>query len=276
MTSAFNKLNNLKQRILAGVLGALIIVGSTLLGEWSYAVVFALICIFSQLEFYKLVGLDGMLPLKSFGTFVGFMIFSLTFLVEHEMVPARSYFLILPFWSMIFLIKLYKKTEKKPFNNIAITFLCIIYVAVPFALLNVLVFYGGSYSYQIIVGCLLILWASDTGAYFAGVQFGKRKLFERVSPKKSWEGSLGGAVLAFAMGFVISRYFVIIENWQWAVITGIIVVAGTYGDLVESLFKRSIAIKDSGSSIPGHGGFLDRFDGLLISTPFITAFLKIF
>ena len=96
------------------------------------------------------------------------------------------------------------------------------------------------------------------------------------NPKKSWEGSMGGAVLAFTMGFVISRYFTIIDPWQWATITGIIVVAGTYGDLVESLFKRSIAIKDSGSSIPGHGGFLDRFDGLLISTPFICAFLKIF
>ena len=257
-------------------MGALIIVGSALFGEWSYGVIFSLICILSQLEFYKLVGLDGMLPLKSFGTLVGFMIFSLTFMVQGGMLSSKYYFLILPFWSVIFLIKLYKKTEKKPFSNIAITFLCIIYVAIPFALLNVLVFHGGSYSYQIIVGCLLILWASDTGAYFAGVRFGKRKLFERVSPKKSWEGSMGGAVLAFSMGFVISRYFTIIDTWQWAVITGIIVVAGTYGDLVESLFKRSIAIKDSGSSIPGHGGFLDRFDGLLISTPFITAFLKIF
>jgi phosphatidate cytidylyltransferase len=122
----------------------------------------------------------------------------------------------------------------------------------------------------------LILWASDTGAYFAGTKFGKTKLFERVSPKKSWEGFLGGAFSAIGVAFIITRYFHVIEDWKWLVIAGIIIIAGTYGDLIESLFKRSIEIKDSGRGLPGHGGFMDRFDGLLLSAPFITAFLKIF
>jgi phosphatidate cytidylyltransferase len=174
------------------------------------------------------------------------------------------------------MIKLYKKFERKPFTNIAFTFLGIFYVAVPFALLNIATFENGFYNFEIIFGCLFILWATDTGAYFAGTFFGKRKLFERISPKKSWEGALGGAVLAFIFALVIARYFDTLEFWQWMGIASIIVVGGIYGDLVESLLKRSIEIKDSGTSLPGHGGFLDRFDGLLISAPFIVAFLEIF
>jgi len=97
-----------------------------------------------------------------------------------------------------------------------------------------------------------------------------------VSPKKSWEGFLGGTILAISVSLLISYYINVLELWQWIGIAVIIAVVGTYGDLVESLFKRSIEIKDSGSSIPGHGGFLDRFDSLLLSLPFIALFLKIF
>ena len=177
---------------------------------------------------------------------------------------------------MIFLIKLYKKRDMKPFTNIGFTFLGIIYVALPFALLIILALRGGGFHPMTITGCLLLLWASDIGAYFAGTKFGRRKLFERVSPKKSWEGALGGAAAAAIIAGVLALYAPELRPWQWYCVGGIIVVTGTYGDLVESLFKRSIAIKDSGSSIPGHGGFLDRFDGLLLAAPFIITFLKLF
>ena len=144
----------------------------------------------------------------------------------------------------------------------------------PLSLLNVTAFITGKYNYELPLGILLILWASDTGAYFAGVNFGKTKLFERVSPKKSWEGSLGGTVLALTMAYGISHFFEVVTVWSWLVITVIIIIAGTYGDLVESMFKRSILIKDSGTTIPGHGGFLDRFDGLLLAVPFIIVYLE--
>jgi phosphatidate cytidylyltransferase len=178
--------------------------------------------------------------------------------------------------SLVFIIKLYKKMERKPFNNIAITILGIFYTAVPFALLNIATYEHKTYNYQIITGCLFILWATDTGAYFAGTLFGKNKLFERISPKKSWEGALGGAILAMIFAYGFSIYFTTLAQWQWLCIGAIIIVGGIYGDLVESLLKRSIEIKDSGNSLPGHGGFLDRFDGLLISAPFIVAFLEFF
>ncbi len=278
MRSRFNinKYSNLVQRAITSLVGAVLILAALIYSDWTYFLIFATILGMSQMEFYKLSGLDGMLPLKSFGTILGLLIFTLTFLVEKEQFPHEYLYLIFPLVSLTFFIKLYKKTDKKPFTGVAYTYLGIFYVAVPISLLNLAVFSVDSvYHYEILVGCLLILWASDTGAYFAGTRFGKTKLFERVSPKKSWEGFLGGAFSALVVAFVLSQYFVVLEDWKWLVIAGIIIIAGTYGDLIESLFKRSIEIKDSGSVLPGHGGFMDRFDGLLLSAPFITAFLKI-
>ena len=276
MISNLSKYNNLTQRIITAFLGAILIVTSIVLSEWAFFAVFFIICLFTQLEFYKLVGLDGMLPLKFWGTFCGLIIYTLIFLIEKQILNENYYFFIFPVSSSIFFVKLYKKTDKKPFTNIAYTFLGIIYVAIPISLLNILAFTRGEYSWQIIIGTLLLHWASDTGAYFAGVRFGKTKLFERVSPKKSWEGSIGGAILACAFAYGLSHYFQDLLLGEWFIIAGLSVIAGTYGDLIESLFKRSIHIKDSGSSIPGHGGFLDRFDGLLLSLPFIVAFLRFF
>ncbi|MDN3668847.1 phosphatidate cytidylyltransferase [Echinicola jeungdonensis] len=279
MKSRFNITNysELGQRIITALIGAAIILGGSIYSEWTYFIIFGAILAVSQLEFYKLCGLDGMVPLKSFGTFLGLLIFSMSFLVEMKHLPDKYYFLVFPLVSLTFFIKLYGKSDKKPFTGIAYTFLGIFYVAVPFALLNMATFsVDGTFHYEVIVGSLFLLWASDSGAYFAGTKFGKTKLFERVSPKKSWEGSLGGAAMAILTAFLLSKYFVVIPQWKWLSIAGIIIIAGTYGDLIESLFKRSIAIKDSGRGLPGHGGFMDRFDGLLLSAPFIAAFLKIF
>ena len=272
-----NNYSNLGQRVITGIIGAGIIVAGSIISPWLYFLIFGLILAFSQMEFYKLSGLDGMVPLKSFGTFLGLSIFTLSFFIGMEHLNEKYYFLIFPLASLVFFIKLYRKSDKKPFTGIAYTFLGLFYVAVPFSLLNVAAFsVDGSFHYEVIIGSLFILWASDSGAYFAGTKFGKTKLFERVSPKKSWEGFLGGAASAFLIAYFLGKNFKSIEEWQWLVIATIIIIAGTYGDLIESLFKRSIEIKDSGKSLPGHGGFMDRFDGLLLSAPFIAAFLKIF
>lgn len=273
---ALSKYPNLRQRLVTGITGSAAIITGVSFGEWTYFAVFLVICFFSLLEFYKLAGIDGMIPQKSIGIISGMSVFILSFFIEQQTLSYRYYYLIFPFISVTYLIKLYKKTEKKPFTNIAFTFLGIFYVAVPIALVNHAVFEGGRYNYQVILGSLLILWASDTGAYFAGTRFGKHKLFERISPKKSWEGFWGGAFLASVMTFVLSLYFTSLTIVDWLVIGLIIIIGGTFGDLVESLLKRSIEIKDSGKSLPGHGGFLDRFDGLLISAPFIAAYLEVF
>jgi phosphatidate cytidylyltransferase len=282
VTEKIKSYSNLVQRIITAVIGAAAVVAGIMFSEWTYFLIFFIITGLTLWEFYKLAGLDGMLPQKSFGTLLGLLIFCLSFFIERGDISYRYYFIFFPLLSCVYMIKLYKKFERKPFTNIAFNFLGIFYVAIPFALLNIATFENRAYDYQIIFGCLFILWASDTGAYFAGTFFGKRKLFERISPKKSWEGFIGGAILAFIFAFSLPYFFhaighpPTIQSSQWMVIGVIIIVGGTFGDLVESLLKRSIEIKDSGTTLPGHGGFLDRFDGLLISAPFIVAFLEIF
>jgi phosphatidate cytidylyltransferase len=276
VTEAIRKYNNLTQRIITGVVGSAVIIACVCYGPWSYFAIFFLICFLSLLEFYALAGFDGMVPQKALGVLCGMIIFSLSFFIEMDIISYRYYFLFFPLISFVYIVKLYKKFERKPFTNIAFTFLGVFYVAIPFALLNIAAFETGDYHFEIIFGCLFILWATDTGAYFAGTFFGKRKLFERISPKKTWEGFIGGAVLALIFTYGMSQFFEYLTMTQWFIIGVIIVIGGTFGDLVESLLKRSIEIKDSGTALPGHGGFLDRFDGLLISAPFIVAYLEIF
>ena len=276
MTRKLNQLSNLNQRIFAAIVGVSIILAGVLYSEWTFWILFLVISVLTQREFYKLLKLDANLPLTFYGTFCGVVLNALTFFIEKDILPFKFYYLIVPLLTTTFFIKLYKKRDSKPFANLGYTFLGIIYVAVPFALINELVLTNNGYEPTLLLGCLFILWGSDTGAYFAGRFLGKRKLFERVSPKKTWEGFFGGAILAMLIAFILTQYFNCVLPWQWYIVAVIISVTGTLGDLVESLFKRSIAIKDSGSLIPGHGGFMDRFDGLLLSMPFIITFLKIF
>ncbi len=276
MTSTLNQFSNLTQRAIAAVVGVAIILGGVLYNEWTFWILFLTISILTQREFYKLLKLDENHPLSFYGVFCGIVLNLLTFFVEKNFLPFKYYYVIVPLLTTTFFIKLYRKKDTKPFANLGYTFLGIIYVAVPFALINEMVLTEIGYAPQLILGCLFILWGNDTGAYFAGRFLGKRKLFERVSPKKTWEGFFGGAITSLIIAFILTKYFNSLLSWQWYGVAVIIFVTGTLGDLVESLFKRSIAIKDSGNMIPGHGGFMDRFDGLLLSMPFIVTFLKIF
>lgn len=276
MKQKINTYSNLTQRIIAALIAVPIIILAIFYNDYTFWALFFIIAGLTQYEFYKLLGLNGNLPLTIYGTLCGLILNCLTFFIEKEFFPFHFYYLIVPLLTFTFFIKLYKKNDTAPFENLGYTFLGIIYVAVPFALINEIIVEPNYYRPFLIFGILVILWCSDSGAYFAGRFLGKRKLFERISPKKTWEGFFGGAITAFAAALLISRYYTEFEPWKWLIIAFIIVTTGTLGDLVESLFKRSIEIKDSGSIIPGHGGFLDRFDGLLLSLPFIVTFLKIF
>lgn len=274
-TTPKKKFSDLILRLITGVLGsAFMIFVLVYFKEWGFFFSFLFLTIMTQLEFYKLLIKSGRIPLRSYGALLGVLTYTMVFLFQKQILNFDWFYIVIALSSLIYFIKLYKVGEEKPFVNIAFTFLGIFYVAVPIALLNVIAFHPGTYSYELVIGLFLILWASDTGAYFAGTAFGKRKLFESVSPKKSWEGSIGGGILSLAFALGVSHWFHVIDTWQWVVISLIVIVAGNYGDLVESLFKRSMHIKDSGKKLPGHGGFLDRFDGLLLSIPFIVVFLR--
>ena len=180
----------------------------------------------------------------------------------------------------MFVSELYTKAPNS-INNWAYTMLSQMYIALPFATLNVLAFRGIGdmvyYNYLIPLSVFIFLWTNDTGAYLSGSLFGKHKLFPRVSPGKSWEGSIGGGILVLIVATAIGWY----ENSgmhdvaeglamsvpAWMGLGLVVVFFGTWGDLVESLFKRTVGIKDSGNILPGHGGMLDRFDSSLMAIP---------
>jgi phosphatidate cytidylyltransferase len=269
-------LSNLQQRLIAGIIGGLIVINAIYWSEWSYFALFFTICLLANLEFYDLLIADKKKPNKLFGTVIGMSVYTLVFLIEKGIIPSKCYLTLFPLCAFIFIYELYYNNKKKPFNNVAYTILGVLYVSIPFSVMHVSTFVNGNYSWQICLGSLFLLWASDTGAYFSGKTFGKTKLFKRVSPGKTWEGSLGGGLASILVAILLSRFFLELTIWQWICMSVIIVVAGNYGDLVESSFKRSLEIKDSGSTIPGHGGFLDRFDGWLLASPFVAVFLEIF
>lgn len=168
--------------------------------------------------------------------------------------------------------------NKNAISDLAYSMLAQLYIALPLSMVSVLAFQqvpsqGLAYFYLLPLSVFIFLWANDTGAYCIGSLIGKHKLFPRISPAKSWEGSIGGAVVALAAGaaiYYLAEYFeydAYLTLPQWMGLALVVVVFGTWGDLVESLFKRTLGIKDSGTILPGHGGMLDRFDSSLLALP---------
>lgn len=186
----------------------------------------------------------------------------------------------------MFIAELYTKAPN-PINNWAYTMLSQMCIALPFAMVNVLAFRGVGngvvYNYLAPLSIFVFLWTNDTGAYLSGSLFGKHKLFPRVSPGKSWEGSIGGGLLVLLVAALVGMYQnsdmhetateLILTVPQWMGLGLVVVLFGTWGDLVESLFKRTIGIKDSGNILPGHGGMLDRFDSSLMAFPAAVIYL---
>lgn len=179
--------------------------------------------------------------------------------------------------------ELYLK-QPDPVNDWAYTMMSQLYIALPFSMINVLAFRSAgsdiAYTYLIPLSVFFFLWVNDAGAYICGSLLGKHKLFPRISPGKSWEGSIGGGILVMIVAVIIwhlsEQYDVNdlqLSALQWAGLGLVVVVFGTWGDLVESLFKRTLGIKDSGNILPGHGGMLDRFDSTLMAFPAAVVYL---
>ena len=179
--------------------------------------------------------------------------------------------------------ELYLK-QPDPVNDWAYTMMSQLYIALPFSMINVLAFRSvGSditYTYLIPLSVFFFLWVNDAGAYICGSLLGKHKLFPRISPGKSWEGSIGGGILVMIVAVLIwhlSEQYAVndlhLSAFEWAGLGLVVVIFGTWGDLVESLFKRTLGIKDSGHILPGHGGMLDRFDSTLMAFPSAVVYL---
>ena len=265
-------MNNFFKRTLTAGAFVAVLLGCTFYNQYSFSILFLVVTALGLMEFYSLAEKANAKPLKIIGTTIGSLFFITNSLVSMNLVKMQVLLLFIPILFVVFLVELFLKKEN-PFTNIAFTILGILYVALPFSLLNYILTYSGTYSYQLLFGIFFILWSNDSGAYLAGVTMGKHKIFPRVSPKKSWEGSIGGLLASFLVAYIISGWYTSISFTDWMIVSVIVVILGTLGDFVESLFKRSVDIKDSGNILPGHGGILDRFDSLIMAIPFVFTYL---
>lgn len=271
-------MNNFLIRTISGTLFVISIVGSLVLGRISFLVVFLALMVASMYEFYSLSLKARIKPQFLFGILLGISIFLWSYFYASGRIEPITIFGILPLFVSVYILELYRN-HQRPFHNIAYTLLGVFYIAVPFSLLNFIVLNGSSlnlsYSYEILLGYFILIWSSDTGAYLFGMSIGKHHLFPRISPKKTWEGFFGGLLLAGIIAWVLSIFFHDISLNHWLAIGAICSVMGVFGDLVESMFKRSLGVKDSGKFLPGHGGLLDRFDAILLSIPIVYAYLEV-
>jgi len=267
-------MKNLFQRAISGAVFVVLLVGSIIWNEYSFGILFAAITALAVFEFHKLTNQQKEVCVNPVFAIVGaLLLFASSFLCASNILSSTIYLAYVLFVVLVLIAELYRKKEQ-PIHNWAYFLLGQTFVALPFSLLNFILF-APAYQPLFLLAVFVTIWVNDTGAYLTGITFGKHRLFERISPKKSWEGFIGGAVFALASGYIFSLFIPEISLLEWIIFSEIIVVFGTFGDLIESLLKRILNVKDSGSLIPGHGGLLDRFDSMLLAAPVIFMYLQL-
>jgi phosphatidate cytidylyltransferase len=246
--------------------------------EYSNAILFLIFSTIGSIEFYKILEKNELSHNIKYGAFVNIWVYTILSLFFIEIIDFHWIALCIPILILLVLLEFFIK-DTIPYQNISSTLFALFYITLPFAALNYLSFNEAIYSkielgtnWSLLLGYFIILWTNDSAAYATGRLFGRTKLFERVSPKKTWEGFIGGVGFAVLAGYLFS-YFTESSSFHWMIMAVIIGVFGTLGDLSESLLKRSGNVKDSGNILPGHGGVLDRFDGILLSAPLIVVYL---
>lgn len=263
----------MRLRAITGFFFVIVMLGSVLLGQFVFTAFYLLLSVLCLHEFNGLVRQSGPDPNLYTGLLNGIFVF--TVFAVGCYIPSNKLLFILPVvLGSIFVQELYKKSAQ-PFTNIAYCFLGILFTVIPFTFFHSMAFISGSFNFHLPLGFLLMLWANDTGAYLVGSWLGRVKLFPRHSPKKTWEGFIGGIVITAGVAWLLGTYYTEYSRAQWITIGVFVSIFGTLGDLIESMFKRSIDVKDSGSILPGHGGLLDRFDGMLLAVPIVYAYLYI-
>jgi len=266
-------MNNFVKRTLSGFLFVALIISSILLSRFTFAPVFAAICGWSVFEFHNISNTQPAVKVNPWmGLFGAVLLFLCSFLYASGIWHYHIFSIYGSFVVLTFIYELFRHNAN-PINNWAYFLLGQLFIALPFSLLNFILFID-NWQPILLLAVFITIWVNDTGAYLIGVTFGKHRLFERISPKKSWEGFVGGAIAALVSGYVFSLFIPQVSLINWLVISEIIVVFGTFGDLMESLLKRTLEVKDSGNVIPGHGGLLDRFDSMLLAGPVVFLYLS--
>ena len=278
-----DKMRNLIVRTISGVVLLGIVLGAAFGGPYAYGSFLLLIVVVGMWEFYNIAAATGAVPHRTLGLAAGIVLFVTSFFLFHGFVSMSQsesgvdmliggilYFAALI--PLCFIVELFHESET-PLRNVATTLMGIFYVAFPMSLmLFIPVLITGEWKPEAFLFYLFIVWGNDVFAYLTGIAIGKHKMSPRISPKKSWEGFAGGIVGAIAMG-AVGSFVVGGSLGMWLGLAAVVAITSVFGDLVESMFKREAGIKDSGKIMPGHGGVLDRFDALLISSPFAFVYL---
>lgn len=274
-------MSNLVTRTLTGAVFVIVMVGGILWNLWSFIGLFSLIALLGLWEFYTMLkdhSTESKVVQKIPGMLLGSILIAAScgkYFMHTNTVPIPGIQFIVLLFPLFLIFKLFSKGS--PFGHFSPTLFGILYCLLPFCYLIMsysrVGWYESDNNSRIILGFFILIWSNDTFAYLVGRSLGKNKLFERISPKKTWEGSIGGALCTQGIAFILSIYFTELAPIHWHAIGLIATVFGTLGDLVESMFKRTLGIKDSGNILPGHGGILDRFDAVILAAPFVMAYL---
>ena len=279
-------MNDKNKKLMVRGLTALVFVPTVLAGlfggPYLYSILFLIVLVACSVEYYNLIfahDYDSHFFRRNYGIFLSsFVYFTVAI---NNLFPEYVNFnepdlqiALLPLAFIAFIYELYKKAEK-PFNNIALVISGIIYIGVPMVLLQYLAFGVDpkGFNSQIVIGLIVMNWLNDSGAYMVGSRIGKTALFPRISPNKTWEGTIGGVIACILCGFIFAQFWDILSLVHWIALAIIVAVFGSLGDLIESMLKRSVKVKDSGKFLPGHGGMLDRFDAFIFLLPFASAYI---
>jgi len=262
-------MSSFTKRIISGIVYVCLFLSAILLSKETYI---ALITIFSAIslwEFAKIIKAKNIIP------YIFIILLSIAVFINSKILIPNLIAILLGYTIFnltILLINLFSKELKKR-STLSSVFLQIKYVVFPFFFLILLPFINGTYHPNIIIYIILIIWTNDSFAFLVGKNFGKHKLFERISPKKTIEGFIGGLLFSVILGCFIGYYTNNFSVFNWIIIAIIVAVFGSLGDLVESKFKREAKVKDSGTIMPGHGGILDRLDSLFFLAPFVYLYI---
>jgi phosphatidate cytidylyltransferase len=276
-------MKNLLKRICSGIIYIAIIVSAILLLDNSpvmFLLVFSLLIVLGIGEMVTMAKDDATQSwlvtvidmLGGVGLFVAFYLH-----YEGESMQSRALWL-LPIASYLLLrtiVQLYRP-QQNAVHSLERSFFSLGYIALPLAMLNCIMSITAP---RLLLGVFMFIWIYDTGAYCVGMLLGRHRLFERISPKKSWEGVIGGIVFcvagAYATHYWFDEFFQVPDLTTWVGLSVVVAVFSTFGDLVESLIKRTVGVKDSGNIMPGHGGILDRIDSLLLVVPAVLIYLQL-
>ena len=268
------KTNNLITRLITGVLLVSIIVGNTMFGPMSFILLFYLINVTGLFEFYRLFRGSNYNIAKIPGYTFSTVLFLISAMSLVDLLSWSSALFLLPLVLLTYIYELYRKNPE-PFVSVSLTLFGVIYITVPVICILAIPFISTEnnyYSSEFLLLYFSLIWVFDSFAYVFGKKFGRKKLFVRISPNKTWEGFLSASLIVILLGFFYNFQFAQ-QKINWIIVSMIIICFGTFGDLVKSMLKRSRHVKDSGSIFPGHGGVLDRFDSMFGSAPVVLIYL---